>query len=195
MRWRQDLTCLLDAVGRGDDRAEEALLEVVYEELREIARAFMARERPDHTLQPTAVVHEAYLRLFEGGPPGWESRAHFFGTAARAMRRILVDHARCKVSSKRGGDRRRVELVEVPEAEGPHPEDVLSLDRALDRLEERDTTMARVVELRYFGGLSVKETARVLETSPRSVNRAWTAARAWLSRELDRTRRAGRGDL
>lgn len=190
---RSDLTRLLQAVGRGDDQAEEALLGAVYEELREIARAFMAGERPDHTLQPTAVVHEAYLRLFEGGPPSWESRSHFFGTAARAMRRILVDHARGKVSRKRGGDRRRVELVEVPEAEGPRPEDVLSLDRALNRLEERDTTMARVVELRYFGGLSVQETARVLETSPRSVNRAWTAARAWLGRELGRAREAGRG--
>ena len=178
-----DVTGILEALASGDEEAADELYAVVYEELRGIARSFMAMERPDHTLQPTAVVHEAYIRLLGADAPRWENRGHFFGAAARAMRRILVDHARRKVSLKRGGERQRVELRD-PVAPGTKPEDLLDLDQALARLEAKDETMVRVVELRYFAGLTVDETAEVLGVSPRSVNRAWTGARAWLRREM-----------
>jgi RNA polymerase sigma factor (TIGR02999 family) len=153
----------------------------------------MAQERADHTLQPTAVVHEAYMRLLGEEAPRWENRAHFFATAAEAMRRILVDHARRKTSLKRGGNRRRVDARDVPAPEQARLEELLALDQALGRLEERDEPMARVVKLRWFAGLSVDETASALGTSPRTVNRAWTAARSWLRRELDRSPRLAQG--
>ena len=185
-RSSHDVTRILEAITAGDDRAGDELFELVYDELRAIAGKLMQQERADHTLQPTAVVHEAYLRLFGKQAPRWENRAHFFGTAAEAMRRILVDHARRKLSLKRGGDRQRVELPEIPERTRAQLEDLLALDEALDRLERRDPKMAQVVKLRYFAGLGVKQTAGVLEISPRSVNRLWTGARAWLQREIDR---------
>ncbi|HVR29648.1 MAG TPA: sigma-70 family RNA polymerase sigma factor, partial [Thermoanaerobaculia bacterium] len=185
MEGHHDVTQILQALTAGDDRAGDELFAVVYGELRRIARAVSARERPDHTLQPTAVVHEAYLRLVGGESPRWENRAHFFGAAAEAMRRILIDHARRKASLKRGGGRRRASLTDLPEPDA-RLEDLLALDQALDRLEERDPAMAEVVKLRYFAGLSVEETAKALGTSPRSVSRAWTAARSWLRRELGR---------
>lgn len=185
MEPNHDVSGILEAVTAGDEQAADELFAVVYDELREIARAFMARERPNHTLQPTAVVHEAYVRLIGGQSPGWKNRAHFFGAAAEAMRRILIDHARRKLSRKRGGDQLRVELGSPAEPE-TSLEELLALDEALGRLEARDPAMASVVKLRYFAGLSVEETARALDTSPRSVNRAWTAARSWLKRELGR---------
>lgn len=180
-----DVTRILEAITAGDGRATDELFAVVYAELRDIARAMMARERSDHTLQPTAVVHEAYLRLLGDQSARWENRGHFFGTAAEAMRRILIDHARRRTSLKRGGDQRQVELGEVAGAD-PRLEELLALDQALDRLEERDEAMAKVVKLRYFAGLSVDQTAQALGVSQRSVNRSWTAARSWLRRELGR---------
>jgi RNA polymerase sigma factor (TIGR02999 family) len=178
-----DVTRILEAVGGGDEAARDELFERVYQELRALAGGFMARERSEHTLQPTAVVNEAYLRLVGRGQPQWENRAHFFGAAAQAMRRILVDHAREKMSLKRGGDQERVELEDVGEGE-VSLEELLSLDGALSELEQRDGRMAKIVELRFFAGLSVDETADALGISKRSVLRDWAAARAWLRREL-----------
>jgi len=190
MERSHDVTSILDALASGREEAADELFVVVYEELKAIARSFMARERPDHTLQPTAVVHEAYVRLLGASAPPWKNRAHFFGTAAEAMRRILVDHARRKLALKRGGDRQRVDLgdLEAPEA---HMEELLALDDALGRLEARDAGMAKVVKLRYFAGLSVEETAKALDVSPRSVNRSWTGARSWLRREMTRPEPGG----
>jgi RNA polymerase sigma factor (TIGR02999 family) len=179
---RPDVTQLLLAVESGEEGASERLLERVYEELRAMARAQMARERPGHTLQPTALVHEAYLRLV-GGAPRWENRAHFFASAAQAMRRVLVEAARARMARKRGGGTLRVSLGEVRGGAELAPEELLDLDRALARLESRDPLMARVVALRYFTGLNVEETAAALGTSPRTVQRLWTAARAWLQVE------------
>jgi len=186
-----DVTLILEAIGAGDDGAVDVLFARVYDELRAIAGRFMAQERADHTLQPTAVVNEAYLRLSGPQAPSWQNRAHFFGAAAEAMRRILIDHARRKVSLKRGGDQVRLDLPDVANPGDVGLEDLLSLDQALERLEARDASMARVVKLRYFAGLSVEQTADTLDMSPRSVNRAWTGARAWLRREMERTDDAG----
>lgn len=177
------------APGSGETIGGEAaadLLPLVYEELRKLARARMARERPGQTLQPTALVHEAYLRLSGDGDAPWASRAQFFAAAAEAMRRILIEKARRSRRRKRGGGRRRVTLDEGLLQAEPAPEEILALDQAIDRLEARDAAMARVVKLRYFAGLTVEETALALETSPRTVKRLWTAGRAWLHRELTR---------
>jgi len=182
----EDVTKILQAAAGGDATADDRLFTVVYDELRSIAQRFMAGERGDHTLQATAVVHEAYLRLIGDRQPQWESRAHFFGAAAEAMRRILIDHARRKASRKRGGGRRRLELTDVAQVGESALDDLIALDQGLDRLEGKDPMMAAVVKLRYFAGLSVEQTASALNTSPRSVNRAWTAARAWLRREIGR---------
>lgn len=183
-----DVTVILDAIAAGDQDAGDRLFERVYTELRAIAGKYMAQERADHTLQPTAVVHEAYVRLCGSTAQHWENRAHFFAAAAEAMRRILIDHARRKRSRKRGGDHTRVALPDVAGKGAEHIEDLLSMDEALESLGEHDPEMARVVKLRFYAGLSVNETAQALDTSPRSVNRAWTGARAWLRREM--TRRA-----
>lgn len=177
------------APGSGETTGGEAaadLLPLVYEELRKLARARMARERPGQTLQPTALVHEAYLRLSGDGDAPWASRAQFFAAAAEAMRRILIEKARRSRRRKRGGGRRRVTLDEGLLQAEPAPEEILALDQAIDRLEARDAAMARVVKLRYFAGLTVEETALAIETSPRTVKRLWTAGRAWLHRELTR---------
>jgi RNA polymerase sigma factor (TIGR02999 family) len=165
-------------------RASDDLLPRLYEELRALARARMARERPGLTLQPTALVHEAYLRL--GGPDSglWDSTGHFYAAAARAMRRILIERARRVARGRHGGELRRVTLDGEVAGFEQDPADLLALDRALNGLALRDEEMARVVELRYFAGLSVVETAEALGMSTRSVNRAWTAARTWLFREL-----------
>jgi RNA polymerase sigma factor (TIGR02999 family) len=182
---RHDVTEVLEAVGRGEEAAAERLLALVYEELRQMARHRMARERTGRTLQPTALVHEAYLRLFADSSPGWENRAHFFAAAAEAMRRILIDRARRRLAQKRGGQRQRVTFDEQAAVTEPPPEVMLALDEALSKLAGIDPPMARVVELRYFGGLTVAETAAALRLSPRTVDRLWTAARAWLEREID----------
>lgn len=166
------------------DLTRAQVFEVAYEELHKIANSLMRRERGNHTLQPTALVNEAYLRLVGDDATDWESRAHFFGVAVRAMRQLLVHHARSKNAEKRGGDRRQVTLVSnAAVADGAHL-DVLGLDQALTRLTTLDERMSRIVELRFFGGLSTDEIAAVLGTSRRTVQRDWTVAKRWLSNEL-----------
>ncbi|HEX4610459.1 MAG TPA: sigma-70 family RNA polymerase sigma factor [Urbifossiella sp.] len=182
-----DVTRLLDDAAAGDRRAAADLLPLVYDELRKLAAARMANEAPGHTLQPTALVHEAYLRLL--GPTDdsrWDNRGHFFAAAAEAMRRILVDAARRKRAEKHGGDRQRTELIGVP---APDPrEDLIALDAALTRLSVEDPQAARLVELRHFSGLTVPDAAQVLGISPRTADRVWVFARAWLHRELTESR-------
>jgi len=180
------VTQLLEEISRGNRRAADELLPVVYGELRRLARWRLERETPGQTLQPTALVHEAYLRLVEEPEMGWENRAHFFAAAAEAMKRILIERARRYAREKHGGGRQRVTLREdAVWEEAPH-EELLDLDRALEKLEARDQAMSNVVNLRYFAGLSVEETAKALDVAPRTVNRLWTAARAWLYREMTR---------
>ncbi|MCC9605567.1 sigma-70 family RNA polymerase sigma factor [Blastopirellula sp. JC732] len=174
------------AVHSGDPNAADRLFPLVYDELRALASTHLAREKPGHTLQPTALVHEAYLRLLgDDESPTWNSRGHFFSAAAIAIRRILIDHARRKQSQKRGGDLARHDL-DVVAAALPEPrEDLLALDEALDRLKQIDSLAADVVQLLYFGGLTISEAAKVLEISPRTTRRRWAYARAWLRRELE----------
>lgn len=177
-------TVLIRQIGDGNRQAAGELLPLVYKELRRLARARLSREKPGQTLQPTALVHEAYLRLVEGADPGWNGKRHFFAAAAEAMRRIMIDRARRRAAEKHGGNLERVTLEDVAAEEEVAPETLLAIDEALDRLGKVDRQMAQVVELRYFAGLSVEETAEMLELSPRTVNRLWTSARAWLLREL-----------
>jgi RNA polymerase sigma factor (TIGR02999 family) len=177
-------TLLIRRISEGNRQAASELLPLVYEELRRLARARLARERPGQTLQPTALVHEAYLRLVEGADPGWDGKRHFFAAAAEAMRRILIERARRRAAEKHGGSAERVTLEDVAAEAEVAPETLLAIDEALDRLEKIDREMAQVVKLRYFAGLSVGETAESLGLSPRTVNRHWTGARAWLLREL-----------
>jgi len=171
---------------RGVSRKEvmEHLVPVVYDELRDLARAHLRHERPDHSLQATALVHEAYLRLLGGDQPPWNDRMHFFRAAAQAMRRILIEHARKRGRIKRGGRRVRVQLSSANLASEHDLEELLALDDAFRRLEEQDGTAADVVRLRFFAGLSVEETAKALELSERTVKREWAFARAWLYRTL-----------
>ncbi len=185
-----DVTGLLIAWSTGDAAAGERLLAAIYEELHGQAARAMRREGDAHTLQPTAVVHEAYLRLVDQRRVAWRNRAHFFGIAAQMMRRVLVDHARARLAGKRGGALQRVSLSGVGSAvpEGQDGDvagvDVLALHEALERLAALDPRQAQLVELRYFGGLGIEETAEALEVSPATVKRDWAVARAWLRREL-----------
>ena len=173
--------------GAGSQPAYDELFPLVYAELRRIAAREMRREKPGRTLQTTALVHEAYLRLLKDASLSFENRAHFLGIAARAMREILIEHARARVARKRGGGAERLTLDDLL-APVPSPSiDVLALDEALQRLARLDERHARVVELRYFGGLTVEETAAALGLSPATVKRAWTLSRAWLYRELTGT--------
>jgi len=174
-----DVSQLLAAVGDGDEGAQERLLARVYDELRRHAGARMRNERPGHTLQPTALVHEAWMRLVQGEPK-WDNRAHFFGAAAEAMRRILIEHARKRASHKRGGGALRVTFAEMHVQSADPDLDLLSMNRALDALEEHDERLSLVVKLRYFAGMTVEETAEVLGQSPATVKRDWAYARAWL---------------
>lgn len=183
-----DVTRLLEAAGGGDPRAAQRLLPLVYDQLRKAAQKEMAGERPDHTLQATALVHEAYLRLVGSHRGAWDNRAHFYVAAAEAMRRILIEHARKRGRIKRGGDRARVPLSAAYLAEEAHHEEIMSVDDAIRRLEERDSRMASIVRLRFFAGLSTGETAETLGVSDRTVRREWAVARAWLHRELGRGR-------
>lgn len=157
---------------------------LIHAELHGLARAAMSRERADHTLQPTALVNEAYLRLTRDRPGSWNSRAHFFSAAARAMRHILVDHARLHLAQKRAGSRERIELLDVHSSFESHPELVLVIDALLDRLRELDPRAARVVELRYFTGLSIEEVAETMAVSAKTVKRDWEFARVWLEQQL-----------
>ncbi|MBK8974921.1 MAG: sigma-70 family RNA polymerase sigma factor [Planctomycetes bacterium] len=179
-----EVTVLLAALGRGEQRAADALMTVLYRELHQLARARMQREPAGHTLQPTALVHEAYVRLVADQGAMWRDRRHFFGAAAEAMRRILIERARRVAGPMRGGDRHRLPLEEIDAAAETTPEDLLALDEALLRLEQRDARMAAIVKLRYFAGLSVADTAAALDLSPRTVKREWAVARAWLHGRL-----------
>jgi len=172
--------------GHGDEEAWEELIPVVYEELRRIARRHLRRERPDHTLQSAALVNEAYLRLVRQEAPQWQNRAHFFGVAAQLMRHILVDHARNRLAAKRGAGAPRLALDERLVPIQKSEVDVVALDDALGKLSALDPQQGRLIELRFFGGLSIEETAVVLGVSPATVKREWAVARAWLLRELKR---------
>jgi RNA polymerase sigma factor (TIGR02999 family) len=184
------VTRLLEAAARGEARAAEELLPLVYEELRTLARRRLAEEPPGHTLQATALVHEAWLRLVgpegEGEGEPWNGRGHFFGAAARAMRRILVERARRRAGLRHGGALKRVELTENVAVGDEESLDLLALDAALVRLEALEARKAEVVGLRFFAGLSVEEAARALDVSPGTVKNDWNFARAWLHRELER---------
>lgn len=169
---------------QGDQEAREALVPLVYSELRRIARRHLWREHPGHTLESAALVHEAYLRLIGQRSPPWQNRAHFFGVAARLMRQILVDHARNRLAAKRGAGVPRLSLDAQVASPHQHEVDLVALDDALDRLAALDPRQGRIIELRFFAGLSIEETALVLGISPATVKREWTTARAWLLREL-----------
>ncbi|MEW6706095.1 MAG: sigma-70 family RNA polymerase sigma factor [Pseudomonadota bacterium] len=186
------ITELLHSWSAGDDRALDRLVPLVYDELRRMARGQMRQERDGHTLQGTGLVHEAFMRMAEQRSVRWSSRAQFFGWASKLMRRILVDHARSRHAAKRGGGIAIASLDALQDEHGelPGPDgdgrlfDILALDRSLQRMEQLDPQQSRVVELRFFGGLSVEETAEALGVSPATVKREWATARAWLLREL-----------
>ena len=181
----EDITTTLLGLTRGDGSAADRLMPVVYEKLRGLAEQFMQRERRDHTLQATALLNEAYLRLFDQSRVDWRGRAHFVAMAAEMMRRILVDHARRRAATKRGGGRDRVPLDEtLAVTDARRQVDLIALDDALRELQKLNLRQARVVELRYFGGLSVKETAYALDISERTVENDWSVARAWLKQTM-----------
>ncbi|MHC4537616.1 MAG: sigma-70 family RNA polymerase sigma factor [Planctomycetota bacterium] len=182
-----DVTQILNAIEQGDPRAADKLLPLVYEELRLLAAQKMSQEQPGQTLQATALVHEAYIRLVGEKAQDWKSRSHFFRAAAEAMRRILIDKARCKKRLKHGGKRQRIELDEtgLKDSGDPYSDDLIALDEVLVKLSEEDRTKAEVVKLRYFAGLSIEQTANILEISPRTVKRYWAYARAWLLCEIE----------
>jgi RNA polymerase sigma factor (TIGR02999 family) len=182
-----EVTRVLSAIGRGDPRAAEQLLPLVYDELRRLAAAKLARESAGQTLQATALVHEAYVRLVDAEEAKqWDGRRHFFAAAAEAMRRILIDAARSKQALKHGGGWQRHELMETELAVDSTGDDLLAVDEALTRLAAQEPEIARLVELRFFGGLTLEDAARDQGISPRTAHRHWAYARAWLRRELDR---------
>jgi RNA polymerase sigma factor (TIGR02999 family) len=181
---KSEVTQLLQQWGEGRQEALDQLLPRIYDELRKLAGSYLRRERRDHTLQPTALVHEAFLKLVDQRAVQWQNRAHFFGIAAQAMRRILVDHARAHDADKRGAGERKISLDDADVAGAMPDIDVLALDEALTRLAALDPQQSRVVELRFFGGLTMEETAEVMGTSPATVGREWTMAKAWLYAEL-----------
>jgi RNA polymerase sigma factor (TIGR02999 family) len=183
---RSDVTELLQRWSSGRQEALDELLPQIYGELRRLAGSYLRRERPDHTLQATALVHEAFLKLVDQHAVRWQKRAHFVGIAAQAMRRILVDHARAHAAGKRGDGVRPVSLDEALLLTDTPDVDLLALDEVLTRLATIDSRQSRVVELRFFGGLTMEETAVVLDISPATVGREWTLAKAWLYAELQR---------
>jgi len=180
----RDVTQLLASWSQGDQSALDRLMPLVYGELRRLAASYLRRERPNHTLQSTALVHEAFLRLMNQQDVQWQSRAHFYGIAAQMIRRILVDYARAQHAEKRGSGAIKLELDEALAAPQQTGLDLVELNDALERLAAFDERQSRIVELRFFAGLSIEETAEVLHLSPASIKREWTAARAWLFREL-----------
>jgi RNA polymerase sigma factor (TIGR02999 family) len=180
-----DVTRILSAIEQGDPHAAADLLPLVYDELRKLAAARLAAEKPGHTLQPTALVHEAYLRLVgDGQPRDWSGRSHFFAAAAEAMRRILIDGARRNQAQKRGSQARRVDLDAIELADRPTSEKLLALEDALIRLAEKDPVKAELVKLRYFAGLTSREAAVILGISTATADRYWAYARAWLQSEI-----------
>lgn len=180
-----DITDLIRAVQSGASGAEDELAALIYPQLRRIAQAHMRRERADHTLQPTALIHEAYLRL-AGKDVDWQNRAHFFAVAAQVMRQVLVDYARQHRAEKRGGILQKVDIDDVQLGTGEPWGKMLALDQALSRLSQWDARLSRVVELRFFGGLTEEEAAQVTGTSVRTVKRDWSLARAWLHTEISK---------
>lgn len=180
----QQITQLLLAWGQGDESARDRLIPMIYDELRRLARKHLRRERPGHTLQTSALVNEAYLKM-AGQQVSWQGRAHFFGIAARLMRQILVDHARLRDNAKHGGDWQRVSL-DGADAGQEQSADILALDDALQTLAQMSPQQSRIIELRFFGGLTIEETAEVLSVSHATVEREWRVARAWLWRELQK---------
>lgn len=181
-----EVTQALAELARGDEDAAARLLPVVYDELRRLADQYLRDEPAGQTLQPTALVHEVYLKLVGDGACPWQSRARFFSVAARAMRRLLIDHARRRRAAKRGGDRRKISLDDVLEPSVDRDDYLVALDDALTELAAVDPELSRVVELRFFAGLNVEETARVLGVSPMTVKRMWKLAKGWLHREITR---------
>ena len=179
-----DVTALLGNWSRGDQAALNQLLPLIYAELRGVAARQLRNERADHTLQPTALVHEVYIRLVDQRHVDWQNRAHLFGVAAQVMRRILVDHARRHDAIKRGDGVRCLSIEEAKDVATPSEMPILALDDALERLEKVDAGLARIVELRAFGGLTIEEAAHVLSVSPSTAKRDWRTAKAWLNREL-----------
>jgi RNA polymerase sigma factor (TIGR02999 family) len=187
LSFMSDVTRILSAIEQGDPHAAEQLLPLVYEELRQLAAQKLAHEKPGQTLQPTALVHEAYLRLVDvNRPQDWNSRGHFFAAAAEAMRRILVDQARRKQADKHGGGRLRIDLPEDLAAQEAGSDDLVALDEALSRLENHDPDAARLVKLRYFAGLSHQDAAEALGISRGAADRLWALGRAWLFRQLSK---------
>ena len=186
-RMNSDVTRILHAIESGDQQASGQLLPLVYDELRRLAARKMTQEKSGQTLQPTALVHEAFIRLVgDDDRPKWDGRGHFFASAAEAMRRILIESARRRSATKRGGDLVRCELgPDDAVLDADDFETILSLDDALTKLEKEDAELAKLVELRYFTGLTIEETAKVLGVSPRTTKRNWAYARAWLRREMD----------
>ncbi|HJZ83035.1 MAG TPA: sigma-70 family RNA polymerase sigma factor [Pyrinomonadaceae bacterium] len=183
---RPNITQLLVAWSGGDKVALDQLIPIVYDELRRQAARYLRQERPGHTLQTTALIHEAYLRLVDQKNVQWQNRAQFFGIAAQLMRRILVDHARTKHRAKRGGSAIRVSLSEATAVTRDANQDLIEIDEALTRLAEIDEQQSKIVELRFFSGLNVEETAAALNISPATVKRDWSVAKAWLHREISR---------
>lgn len=181
-----DVTVLLSERTRGNQEAAEKLIPLVYDELKRLAGSYMRRERGDHTLQTTALVHEAYLKLVRQAT-NWQSRSHFFGIAAQLMRRILIDYARGHLREKRGGAKVVLPLNEALVFSPEHSEELVRLDEALERLSKLDPRQGQVVELRFFGGLSVEETAQLIGVSPKTVKRDWAVAKVWLHGELRRS--------
>jgi RNA polymerase sigma-70 factor (ECF subfamily) len=182
-----DVTQLLADVQNGRPDAAPQLMPLVYEELRRLARGQMRRERPDHTLQATALVHEAYFRLVNQPERTWQNRTHFIRIAAQVMRRMLIDYARARRTAKREGGLQRVPLEEPLLLTEEQSDEILALNEALERLAQFDARQSRIVELRFFGGLTVEETAEALGTSPKTVKRDWSVARAWLHREVKKS--------
>jgi RNA polymerase sigma-70 factor, ECF subfamily len=195
----KDVTLLLQNLNKGNATAESELISAIYGELRRLAGHYMRRERPDHTLQATALVHEAFLRLTHQKDVSWQGRAHFFGVAAKLMRQILIDHARSRLREKRGSGGQKLSLDEGLLLTQARSAELVAIDSALDRLAKLDPRQARIVELRFFGGLSVEETAKVVGISAKTVKRDWSVARAWLYEELrtdhgDDARKMGAGE-
>ena len=181
---QHEVTQILNDWSGGDAKAQERLMPFVYDELRRLARSFLAQERGDHTLQPTALVHEAYVRLVDQTRVNWQNRAHFYGIASRMMRRVLVDHARAHAAEKRGGGAIRLSIDDVQVPLEQRAADFVALDEALEKLSQFDERKGKVVEMRFFGGLNDEEIAEVLGVTSRTVLRDWKKARLWLYREL-----------
>lgn len=181
----QEITVCLKAWSGGNREAADRLMQIVYQEMRRLAASYLQKQRADHTLQPTALVHEAYLKLIDASQVNWQDRAHFFAVAAQTMRNILVDHARAVAADKRGGGAQKIALDEAVGLSENQEVDLIDLDEALQMLARQDETQSRIIELRFFGGLTIEETAEVLKISPATVKREWAMARAWLFRQIN----------